>query len=538
MKRLTFFFCLLVVGLTSTLYAQSDPVIIYRASTSDPSQVIDKTGKIIFTIKPEYKPELEESDILGMSTYYSFDFTDGPLHVISKDSSFLMDRQGKIIAAFPRTKYRLKFYSEGMMAGWIRPEPKSSEVMIYLDSNGKEAFNGKMFTKATPFSEGHAIVQLKDSAASWQIINISGQKVADLSPDFATFIQSANPFSSGLAVVTIKPGSYRGKSHNYEYVFVDYHGKEVLNMMNVTGLYNGYGPNDFKNNLSLLRSDPYTFTLFDKSGKILARNLQSAKIDITEQLLLLAIPEENSFVGHVYDHSYKEIPLPVRKDSRVEFIFITDKYIGIYTLDSLTNAFASEILNASDMSTVYKTDKIVMDMVDEMILIGDPRSQKLLEIEDLKGNSLFGATPETRVFESFKEALPHKEQVNHLKISHEKSVDALCTFSNLRTLELYKFAGEKLPTCIGYIPNLSKLTILDSPSLTVLPKSLAKAGKFESIHLSDCPKLENLEEIITTCTSLKRVTLINTDLNQDFISKMKKERPELEIESWVMMDGN
>ena len=112
MKRLTFFFCLLVVGLTSTLYAQSDPVIIYRASTSDPSQVIDKTGKIIFTIKPEYKPELEESDILGMSTYYSFDFTDGPLHVISKDSSFLMDRQGKIIAAFPRTKYRLKFYSE------------------------------------------------------------------------------------------------------------------------------------------------------------------------------------------------------------------------------------------------------------------------------------------------------------------------------------------------------------------------------------------------------------------------------------------
>ena len=125
-----------------------------------------------------------------------------------------------------------------------------------------------------------------------------------------------------------------------------------------------------------------------------------------------------------------------------------------------------------------------------------------------------------------------------MKIAHEKSVDALCTFSNLRTLELYKFAGEKLPACIGYIPNLSKLTILDCSSLTALPKSLAKAGKFESIHLSDCPRLENLEEIVTTCTSLKRVTLVNTELSKDFIAKMKKERPGLEIESWVMMDGN
>ena len=84
---------------------------------------------------------------------------------------------------------------------------------------------------------------------------------------------------------------------------------------------------------------------------------------------------------------------------------------------------------------------------------------------------------------------------------------------------------------------LKELRIYNSKTLESLPKSLPKAPLLEKLSVSDCPLVENLEEVIEGCKGLKQVTLLNMNLDQAFIERMKKERPSLTITGWSSYDG-
>jgi Leucine-rich repeat (LRR) protein len=338
-------------------------------------------------------------------------------------------------------------------------------------------------------------------------------------------------------MISVKPGSYGSGVKSQQHLYVDSTGKEILNMENVTGRYNGYAPVNFINGLAYLRNG-YEFTIFNKQGKILANRVSALSVEISENYSMLPLPERSMAVKHVYDHQWNEVKLPQRPNALVEFVFLEDKYVGIYTLDTITRAFGFELLDPEENKTVYASSKVVMDVEDGFVLIGDPRENKLLEIEDFTNKVIFGVSPESRVFESFKEALLLSDKVFHIKLADENALNYLCGLSNLRTIEINRYKGKSIPVCIGYLQHLKELRIYNSATLESIPKSLPKAPLLERIAISDCPLVDNLEEVIEECKGLKFVTLLNMNLDQAFIDRMKKERPALNISSWVSTDGN
>jgi hypothetical protein len=529
----------LLLSVLSQGIGQSKKVIVYRAIAADESHVIGSDGKVLFKLPATHTPVLEGclEASPSRSTFYAFDFADGPMAVMSKENHYLIDQQGKKVASFGTKYTRICNPTEGFTKVAVATgDYKKPNRYSFLDRNGQPAFEGKEFSFAAQFREGHAVVKPWDETEPWQIINATGVKVYEFPADMSTFINSANEFSDGLSMISVKPGTYGGARKLQQHIYVDTTGKEVLNMEKVTGLYNGYAPVNFNNDLAYLTGG-YEYTLFNKQGKVLAKKLSALSVDMSEHYVMLPLPERSMAVKHVYDHQWNEVKLPQRTNSLVEFIFLEDKYIGIYTLDTLTRAFGFELIDPKENKTVYKTSKVVMDVEDGFVLIGDPRENKLTEIEDFSNKVIFGVSPESKVFESFKEALLQTDKVHHIKLDDENAVNHLCQFSNLRTIELNRYTGKSIPVCIGYLPNFKEFRVYNSKTLESLPKSLPKAPLLEKLSVSDCPLVDNLEEVIEGCKGLKQVSLINMELDQAFVDRMKKERPTLTISSWVMVDG-
>ena len=405
---------------------QSTTVVIYRAIAADESQVIGPDGKVIFKLPATHTPILEGCLEVSpsRSTYSTFDFADGPMAVMSKEDHYLIDQKGKKVASFGTKYNRICNPTEGFTrVGVSTGDYKKPTRYTFLDRNGQPAFEGREFSFAAQFREGHAVVKPWDEMEPWQIINATGAKVYEFPADMSTFINSANEFSDGLSMISVKPGTYGGVRKLQQHLYVDTTGKEVLNMEKVTGLYNGYAPVNFNNDLAYLTGG-YEYTLFNKQGKVLAKKVSALSVDMSEHYVMLPLPERSMAVKHVYDHQWNEVKLPQRPNSLVEFIFLEDKYIGIYTLDTLTRAFGFELLDPKENKAVYKTSKVVMDVEDGFVLIGDPRENILTEIEDFSNKVIFGVSPESKVFESFKEALLQTDKVHHIKLDDENVVNS------------------------------------------------------------------------------------------------------------------
>ncbi|HZV71143.1 MAG TPA: hypothetical protein VFG10_16430 [Saprospiraceae bacterium] len=519
--------------------SQSIKVIVFRAIDADQSQVIGQDGKVLFKIPARDNPVLENCAQVrpSKSQYQFFDFAEGPIPVYRKDSLYLIDQNGKRLLFLDKKYIRICNPSQGLIRVAVANDDyKKPEKYSFLDRTGKSAFGGKEFSSATLFKEGFAVVKPWPDSSSWQIMNLTGEVVYSFPADMSKYISAANEFSSGLSMITINAGNYGGSSKQQQNIYVDPTGKEVLNMKNVTGAYNGYMPRDFIGNLAYLRSG-YDFTFFNKEGKIIRRNISALEVHMNDQWVLLPLPENSTAVKHLYDHQWKETPLPKRSNSLVEFAFLTDHDLGIYVLDTVTKAFSFELLD-KQMNSLFQTDKVVMDVKGGMVIIGNPLDGNVAEIHNLENKVLFGVAPGSKIFESFKEALPMKEQVEHLSLTGENGLGSLCPLSKLRTLEIKNFEGKSIPVCIGYMQQLSEFTVSNALQLEELPKSLSKAPALEKLHLSNCPAVTNLAEIIDGCKKLKVVTLLDMKVEDGLLERLKASRPSLNINAWYTSPGN
>ncbi len=127
------------------------------------------------------------------------------LPLSTPDSTYLIDFEGNLIKSF-KDKYRfLSQPRNGIFMGY-RPIKGGygSYMLTYLDESGKELFNGKEYSEATPFSEGYAIIRENHSNGDWKVIDKSGNEIINLTKSLSLEIESATPFICGYANISVR----------------------------------------------------------------------------------------------------------------------------------------------------------------------------------------------------------------------------------------------------------------------------------------------------------------------------------------------
>ncbi len=157
-----------------------------------------------------------------------------------KYDRYIVNDKGQIIKNLEKKYEIITQYINGFFLAYRPIEGKKGSFMIsYLDKNGNNAFEGKEFWEAEPFSEGLALIQEKEKE-NWYFINEKGEKTIDLIQIFSkenTKVADIQPFINGFSKIKLVDLDSDSKKKIAErYIYIDKKGNIIKRNNKIEGL--------------------------------------------------------------------------------------------------------------------------------------------------------------------------------------------------------------------------------------------------------------------------------------------------------------
>lgn len=546
-----YFFVLLTLFLSTftAIFAQTPAQIIrsnlYMTSTRDAYEPIfvDNDGKVVFTLPPNHNV-IRDGSLMNV-------FREGIAVVqIGKGEIYWMNEKGKKIKEFGTRYKRMKPMKNGYVRAWKKIEGKKGDWIVFLNRNGEELFEGKVFRKANDFSEGLAAVQYeKDGLRSF--IDENGETVLSLNDYDPKLIRELYDFHNGIAKVKIKediPDKYITS-----YFFINKKGEKVIDLKELYPNRRIHHIGNFSNEwlnvaFSRERSNFNDVVFLDKEGN--------------EKLRLESVETYGNFwkdgvnyytEGEHKEHgSYTVTPYWIDKEGNREEAKLNDAEKILYKIGmkNATNYYQFQIAydNYNHCWGLYKTNPLKEFFFTKGELLGYDdtrvftRSREtniftLTRIED--GKILWQSPIEEIFFNSTAEALKYKKQVTRFNMDYSSKFDEdFYELKNLQFLSLHAVKIKELPKGILNFKKLKKLEVKHMDDLQYFPEWLSKLKKLEYLEVRDCDNYKGgLEYVIKNLPALKKVKLVNLRLESGFIDEMKKRKPNLVIDAEIWEDA-
>ena len=410
-------------------------------------------------------------------------------------------------------------------------------MIVYMDKKGNEVFDGKEYWEATPFHDGYAIVQETDKNGPWKVIDHTGKVSGTFSTDYAPYIQSAEPFYEGLALVTLKrPKGYDRKSHVYEMIYFNHKAEPVIRLKDVVGTYGRMNCGNFTHGLvGCYTSGKYHF--FNTVGEtVLEIPNTRGVLGIYPKYILI---RGSNHVDYIVDRNTGALSKVLDKKHTVYSVNPGyEDYIIAIAMDTVTKEKMSYVIGTEKLDTIAKTPDRIIGMLSDNYITGMLNGYKIVlsEVRSIDGKTIYQLSPENREFMSLAEALKYEDKVRTLNLTREKSVDGIEKLINLEHLSLYGFDMNVFPDVFDRFSQLKTLRFSENANLVALPNSIITCKQLTRLSIDNCKQVKNLEEIIIAMPQLKKVRTTNYEFKDGFLQQMKDERPQLTIENWFQSE--
>ena len=498
--------------------------------------VISPKGKVVATIPAGHRPQLNQKfsamSAFFTTTFVTYDFDQGWLPIYAKDIGwYLLDSKG-MRAKVLGTKYSQVFpASNGVHRAEMPKEGRRGNAWtVYLNKNGERIAEEQKFNSGTAYSEGLAIVQPEAEPDVWQIIDVTGKKVARLQGDLAKYIHRINAFQNGLALATLKrPRGYDRKTFVYQTFYYDQSGQMAIDVSKLTG--NAVNPfcRDFKEGIAHTYANNASY-FFDVNGALIRKMDEVSKVHgVTDSHLLI---KDDDGKIKLLNRNFEAVLLPTLAGEELKIERITSDYI--IARSKHLDASSLKIFDADKYDLICRTNQHVVDVMKDRLFIGESKGlvSKLLAIEDFKGKSIYALFPAHRLFTSIEAALPFKEQVQHLEAKGLLDANQLLQFPNLKNLSLSGLQAATLPSEMDQLSKLERLNVMDAQELQELPASLSRLSNLNNLQISDCPKLRGLEILLPQLLALESFSSFDFKFEEDFVKAFKAQHPEIQFSNW------
>lgn len=547
-----FLFNALLVSISSNLVAQEIYSMFhsenYNLSDKEEIPFINENGKVIFRLPMTHKPFNNLSlpysnyshieDLYGLDLkYFLSPFFNDRCVTASMGKLYWIDENGKIVKSFGTQYEKVSPFFNDFAIGYKKIYRSFDLKKIYLDKDGKNIFGTKEFSWAAPFSEGLAAVRLMETG-EWGWIDKNGEFLIKPKNIDEKQIQELHSFSDGFAKVKIRLDTT--DKYQYETLFVDRKGEEILN---VTKLF----PNrkfivgNFEEGLltiSMEREDDYRDVFYiDSKGEIVLKFEQVYTYSsMIKGMAFISKPSEKHkhFLpnNHLFDTTGDSITLNI-PDSLIltKIIGIGAKYILTKTRNKNKDGLLYTLFSKETLKPIVVTqDKIVGYNENRILRFYEPLG--IYTFTDLDSKILWQSNFEKVVVDDIEEALVYPKMIKNYKCHRPADLyEGLYKLVNLESLELKGAFISSINNQIQSLQKLRELKMNDLPSISSLSKVIADLPQLEYLEIIDCKELKNdVEYIVENSRSLKKVVLINYQLQEGFLKKIRRLKPKLNID--------
>jgi len=510
---------------------------------------IDSNGKTLFELPKEHKIFVKT----GNDIHSGFDlnklspFNNGICLVSKPDhtyngSYYWINKQGELLREFEDNYKRILPFADGYAVA--KKQLGDDIYYIYLDTAGNEAFNGQFFLEAKDFKNGIALVK-SNYNGHWTYINKKGEAVVDLNkslPNQKFYV--TGEFKYGMIHVKSKDTTI--VHSEYEDLFLDKNGKVIININKIFTSQPIERTYVVAPNLITVVTQKGTdknFYAIDYSGKIIisSKHWMDVFPFLFNGQILLSYKENDSASRGLYlldSEGNKNELLANDIEYVVSYYKVTESYIVTLSVFSIT-----KIENSSNYK--HKSAYFIHSYNDELL---SKFSENFIDLENdfyaTKNNEnnyklwkigsekpLWESDLSEIIFKSIDKAFNNKNFVHHLELSDISELDI--RVSELKELESLEISNSDLTVIpdenILPLKKMKELKLYNLNQLEHLPQALPSLINLTKLIIIDCPSLSNMLPLLKKVSQLEVLELENIEISDDFEKELKKSNPNLKI---------
>lgn len=533
----------------------------YRLNPDEKSETlyipfVDSLGNVVFTLPKNHKP-IKKDNNPGYNFLYDSSYGTPPNYPLEafhnevaliaspyngNRNLYLIDKQGKTVKDFGYDYIWISPLINNYYTAWLNR--RINQEYVFLDKNGERTFGEKTFYLVRPFSEGFATVKLQ-KGENWEYIDETGSVVFETKEYDSRQVKNKHSFSSGYARIDV---SIPNSKYDVDYLFINDKGKIVIDVQKKYEDKSIIEVGHFRDGLlNVAFSRPS-----DKYKDVVFINGNGEEIILLEKVKEYGYFENGMtyFTQPLENNSRKIVYYSLDKEGNTSHLpfFDDKKSIKIYNqknyLQGWLDICESEyncssfcfIYQLNPSKILYLSKKGVLTYNDEYLLHIDGHL-KIFTLQHIDGTVVWQTPIEERKYFSIEEALKHKDRVKDYVLTNEADFrNGLFELKNLEKLYIKVPDLRMIPKGLSKLKKLKKIEFIDMFELIVLPREITKLKELEFLHIDDCKKTkESLKYVIENTPSLKKVKLARMSIEEVFLKRLEKNKPNLEVEK-LMLD--
>jgi hypothetical protein len=520
-------------------FSQENKIFPIYQTGQFPTPFIDLTGTVMFTIPAGHRPVVREPDAEVKPTHATVDMellNDGICVVKDPKGNFYwINAKGATIKNFGKQYERMSPFKNGYSRAWQKkPEKNYEHHGVYLDANGNNVFN-KLFNEISTFHNGYAAVQLD---TTWMFIDKQGNPAIRITETLPhREIRKVGSLKEGLATVQLS---------NQRYYFVDSTGSVALNVSKLFPGKQVVEVDDFSDGVAAVQvynagRNEGVYYIDKKGTLVLSFKHGTTHSDFVNGLAY--VTQEQPLGNGMYSRKLKlidkqgnEQPLPAMQVWH-NGVHICAEHLVLDGGDA-RGPFEVVISLGADTVHYYSHNRRIAGLYQHWVAT-DVLFGETVEVINFKTRETIWSTPTNqRLFSSIDEAMKHADEVTRLMLfSQETFPKEIFKFKNLTELTFNDADFQQIPPGLASLKKLKKLQLISVNNLVAFPIDFASTT-IQHLSIERCKKLTGISAMLQNTPSLRLAELVNFNVPDELIERLKKLRPQLRVETtWSFSSG-
>ncbi|MBK8555880.1 MAG: hypothetical protein IPL65_08970 [Lewinellaceae bacterium] len=572
---------------------QAQPTLLgFRSQNKDSNFFFRPDGTEAFKLSANFYfvDWIDQADNAGPMGYINqrkqlfMEFQQFPIVLKSDGIGFiLVDERGQITDTLGYDYTEMGQFSGKYAPARINRRAQGMPFVVFIDKNGKRAFNDQVFYRVTPFYNGQAAVQTEGPEGPWFMIDEQGKKTTSFPKKLASNVAEIFPLRNNRQLVVIKqPKGYDHDELLTRHQYYNAKGNLELELRSLFPEKNILYASEFDGDIAHAvyqeagKEDCSGVVYFDTEGKVLYDN---------PCVLRASAFHNNAAYISQTDSSGRDYTLVLRRDGSTQPLeiggsknkalaidaekgryqafqpetdgkfknMLTDGTVGMFiyrkenpepfakAAEFGTNIqmqewladdlLADQVLREQDgLKEVFRTPKFVLTSFGNTVLLGGLMNDGMVhpdELVHLDGRLLWSDIKNDKFYLGMEEALRHASKVRTLTLNDDDGIEGIQKLPNLEEINIRHVRAEELPQSLfSNNPKLQTVTLLDAKNL----KNVPSLFNIQTFGIQGATQMKGMEAAVKAAKNLKTLRIVDSALfNDAFLQEMKSTRSGLKI---------